>query len=648
MPILQESIHKLEVAGGMRYLKIGLAAVLIITVIALYNIQSFKNMGTQEAMDSAQLARNIAQGKGYTTLFVRPFSMYLFKKHNEMSPNAVDKRLAELTAIKTLHPDISNPPVYPLVLAGLMKVLPFDFSISTKPRSFWSSKGEFSRYQPDFLISVFNQLLFFGAIVAFFFLAMRFFDARVAWTSAGLLFGAEIFWRFSVSGMSTMLLLLIFIGVVWCLILAEEEGRDMKRGMGALVVLGIVAGLLTGIGGLTRYNFGWLILPVVIFFGLFGGQRRWLLVLAALIAFAAVMTPWVIRNEMISGTPFGTAGYDMFATTAIFPEHKLERSLVPDFAFGGTVWSKILTQKLLANSRELLQSEFPKLGGNWIGAFFLVGLLVGIPNVAASRLRYFLLMCLAVLLAAQALGQTQLSEDSKQINSENLLVLAGPLVLMYGVSFFYLLLDQIYLPIRELRYVLIGAFGVIGCFPMLLALLFALLPSRTRTALSYPPYHPPSIQKAANYAKPDELTMSDIPWAVAWYGQKQCAWLTPKMMPDFADINDLQKPVQVLYLTKVTLDSRIISDWLAAGGESWPNIILETVQFSGQRDAEGKDNWPKRVELKVRQLNESTQSSPLNLGAQGIKVSFLPFHYWQQGWPDFITLTVRERAIDQE
>src|SRR5207245_8802813 len=92
MPILQESIHKLEVAGGMRYLKIGLAAVLIITVIALYNIQSFKNMGTQEAMDSAQLARNIAQGKGYTTLFVRPFSMYLFKKHNEMSPNAVDKR----------------------------------------------------------------------------------------------------------------------------------------------------------------------------------------------------------------------------------------------------------------------------------------------------------------------------------------------------------------------------------------------------------------------------------------------------------------------------------------------------------------------------------------------------------------------------
>ena len=644
MPILQEFIHKLEVAGGMRYLKIGLAVLAILGVITLYNIQSFKNMATQEAMDSAQLARNIAEGKGYTTSFVRPLSMYLFKRHNEMAPNAVDKRLADLTEIKNLHPDLSNPPVYPIVLAGLMKVLPFDYVISAKPKIFWSSKGEFWRYQPDFLISVFNQLLFFGAIVAFYYLAKRFFDARVALTSTVLLFGAEVFWRFSVSGLSTMLLFLIFIGVVWCLVLAEEEGREMKRGMAVLVGLAVAAGLLTGMGGLTRYSFGWLILPVLVFFALFGGQSRWLLALAALFAFAVVFTPWVVRNELISGTPFGTAGYSIFATTGVFPEYKLERSFVPDFAFGGNIWMKIFTQKLLGNSKDILQNEFPRLGGNWIGAFFLVGLLVGFANVTASRIRYFLLMCLAVLLAAQALGHTQLSEDSKQINSENLLVLASPLVLLYGVSFFYLLLDQIYLPIRELRYAIIGAFCVIACLPML----FALLPSRTKSPLSYPPYHPPSIQRAANFAKPEELTMSDMPWALAWYGQRQCVWLTQKMQPDFSDINDLQKPVTVLFLTRLTLDSRIITDWLAAGTESWSNLILETVQFLTQRDAEGKDNWPKRVELRVRQLSESTQSSPYNLGAQGLRISYLPFHMWQRGWPDFIILTTRERPVIEE
>jgi hypothetical protein len=643
MPDLQESIHKLEVAGGMRHLKLGLVIIGIITVIALYNIQSFKNMGTQEAMDSAQLARNIAQGKGYTTLFVRPLSMYLFKRHNELAPNAIDKRLAELTQIKDSHPDISNPPVYPLVLAGLMKVLPFQYAISEKPKFFWSSRGEFWRHEPDFLISVFNQLIFFAIITAFFLLTKRFFDLRIAWTSAGLLFGAEVFWRFSVSGMSTMLLLLIFVGLIWCLVLAEEEAREMKSGMARLVMLAVSAGLLTGIGGLTRYGFGCLILPVLAFLALFGGQRRWLVVAVAFIAFAALLVPWIARNEIVSGTPFGTAGYSVFATTPIFPEYKLERSLAPDFVFGGNMWLKLLTQKLLANSREIIQSEVPKLGGNWIGAFFLVGLMVGFSNPGTSRLRYFLLMCLPVLLAVQALGHTQLSEESKQINSENVLVLASPLVLIYGVSFFYLLLDQVYLPIRELRLVLIGAFCVIGSLPMI----FALIPGGGKSPLSYPPYHPPSIQRAANFAKPVELTMSDTPWAMAWYGQRQCAWLPPIMQPDFFDINDLEKPIQVLFLTKVTLDSRLITDWLAAGTESWPNIILETIQYSTQRDAEGKDVWPKRVELRARQLSESTQSSSLNLGMQSLKISNLPFHYWQKGWPDFIILTTRENPVSE-
>ena len=246
-----------------------------------------------------------------------------------------------------------------------------------------------------------------------------------------------------------MLLLLIFTGIIWCLVLAEEEGREMKRGMAALVVLAVVAGLLAGIGGLTRYSFGWLILPVSVFFALFGGQNRWLLAAAALLAFAAVFLRPGLCERIDQRDTLAPQGMRCSRRLRSFPEYKLERSLVPDFAYGGNLWLRIFTTKLLANSRELIQSEFPKLGGNWIGAFFLVGLLVGLANVTASRIRYFLVMCLGILLAAQALGHTQLAEDSKQINSENLLVLASPLVLLYGVSFFYLLLDQIYLPIRE-------------------------------------------------------------------------------------------------------------------------------------------------------------------------------------------------------
>src|SRR5437868_5977215 len=139
---LQDFIHKIEVAGSLRLLRYLLAFLLAALLMMVYNLRVSKNFSTQEAMDSAQLARNISQGKGYTTLFVRPFSMYLLKKHNEARHGAPEPgKSGEFTQIKNRHPDITNPPVYPFVLAGLMKVLPFQFAIPVggKPKPFWSN-----------------------------------------------------------------------------------------------------------------------------------------------------------------------------------------------------------------------------------------------------------------------------------------------------------------------------------------------------------------------------------------------------------------------------------------------------------------------------------------------------------------------------
>ena len=166
------------------------------------------------------------------------------------------------------------------------------------------------------------------------------------------------------------------------------------------------------------------------------------------------MGPWVLRNYNVSGTPFGTASFAIVQNTMLFQEHRLERSLGPDL---GHLYPMAFWLKLMTNARQIIQSDLPKLGGSWVTAFFLVGLLVGFRNLAVRRLRYFLLGCLVLLVIVQALGRTQLSEDSPEINSENLLVLLAPLVLMYGVSLFFLLLDQIELPFLQLRYAVIGA-----------------------------------------------------------------------------------------------------------------------------------------------------------------------------------------------
>ena len=486
--------------------------------------------------------------------------------------------LADPAQIKEMHPDLANPPLYPVLLAGLMKVLPFEYLLPAKPKPFWTSNGRFARFQPDFFIGLFNQLLFYGVIVLTFFLARHLFDARVAWLSGGLLLGTELFWRFSVSGLSTILLVLIFVALTWCLALFERETREPRWGVAGISVLAGLSGVVVGVGALTRYSFGWLILPVLLFLILFGGRQRVVLALIALVMFLGTLTPWLARNYNVSGTPFGTAGFAVMENTMLFPENRLERSLEPDFS---RIYLTPFWVKLMTNLRQIVQVELPKLGGSWISAFFLVGLMVSFRNLTVRRLRYFILGCLVVLVITQALGRTQLSDESPEINSENLLVLLAPLVLVYGVSLFFLLLDQIELPFYQLRFLIVGAFSVIVCLPMILAF----LPPKTNP-VTYPPYYPPAIQTIAGWLKEKELTMTDVPWAMAWYGQRQSVWLTlkcttdakdPSMHENFFAIHDYQKPINALYLTPRTMDARFLTEWIRAGEQSWGYFILESM-----------------------------------------------------------------------
>jgi hypothetical protein len=572
MASLQDWIHKLEEGAGARYLKIIAAALLILTLALLYNFRAYRNFDTLEGMDTAQLARNLADGKGYTTLFIRPLSIYLLQSHAEAgSTNAPAATNPDLARIKTAHPDLANPPVYPLVLAGLMKVLPFDYTINAKS-SFWGNSGSFWRYEPDFLIAAFNEILLLVVVALAFFLALKLFDQNVAWLSALLVLGCEMLWKFSVSGLSTVLLLVIFLGLTGCVLKIEELAREPQPRSSRLLILALAAGVLVGVGALTRYAFGWLIIPVAVFLILFGGPRRIVNALAAFGVFAVVLTPWVVRNFIISGTPFGTASFAVLEGTQAFPSFLLERSLHPDFS--NAFWLGLYGHKFLANARDILANDLPKLGGGWASILFLAGLLMTFRSAAIRRMRYFLLMCLAVFIVAQALGRTQLSEESPEINSENLLVLLVPLVFIYGVSFFHTFLEQMKLPLPQLRYAATVLFAGLSCLPMI----FTLLPPKT-VPITYPPYYPPDIRQAAGWMKPDELMMSDVPWAVAWYGQRQCIWLTLTADDDFFAVNDYMKPVQALYLTPETLDGKFFSDMAHGGKNSWGHfILLVTVQ----------------------------------------------------------------------
>ena len=46
-----------------------------------HDVVAFKNLATIEGLDAAQVARNLSEGWGYTTDFIRPLSLHLLQQH---------------------------------------------------------------------------------------------------------------------------------------------------------------------------------------------------------------------------------------------------------------------------------------------------------------------------------------------------------------------------------------------------------------------------------------------------------------------------------------------------------------------------------------------------------------------------------------
>lgn len=68
--------------------------------------------------------------------------------------------------------------------------------------------------------------------------------------------------------------------------------------------------------------------------------------------------------------------------------------------------------------------------------------------------------------------------------------------------------------------------------------------------------------------------MSDIPWAVAWYGDRQCLGLTLGWRDDFVKVSDFQKTVRGLYVSTRTTDSKFISNWFAGENRGWGDFFM--------------------------------------------------------------------------
>jgi 4-amino-4-deoxy-L-arabinose transferase-like glycosyltransferase len=565
---VQSAVFQIEMGRGKKVIQWVLLVLLAATLCLIYSASQFRSgLSKREAIDMAQLSRNIARGEGFTTHVIRPLSLWQLQQHGwDIQDKDVRERL-----INQL-PDISNPPLYPFVLAQLFKILPKSmFKYNEIDHIFPAER---------WIILPFNQLCLLAGILITYLWAKRLFDGRVASMVGWLMLFSDTLWSYGVSGLPTNLLLLLLLLAMYCLFLAdgrlnppepfesEEASAAPSEVTGAVVALVIGSAMLLGLCFMTRYLAGFFLVPLAIYAArIFRGRAAALWAGVYVVVFLAVICPWLVRNERVSGSMLGLAKYELIERSGAIQGEALQRSYKPDLTDAYALRS--MTSKFLSNARTNLLINLRLIGSDFLVFFFGVGLLYGFRRQDATRLRGVLLGALAVAIFAMSLVGWDPERNGSDVNGGNLLVLLLPLVAIFGVAFFYLLLDRIPFRIKLTRAMAIGTFAALNVSPII----FTMLPPRPGP-YPYPPYLPPITRWVAGLFEPGELGCSDLPWSMAWDGDRRTLWL-PMSVDEFYEINDFVAPkgVQFIMLTPYMLDSKRESEIIKGEYKGWASVI---------------------------------------------------------------------------
>jgi 4-amino-4-deoxy-L-arabinose transferase-like glycosyltransferase len=558
---VQNVVWQIELGRGKVFVQWALIVLATVTLALLYTATQFRGLAKREAMDQAQLARNIANGEGYTTHFIRPASLWFLRERGK------DFQLMR-------HPDLVNPPLYPTILAGLFKVAPKKF---VEPPSI-----EMHVYEPErWIIVPFGQLCLVATVLLVWFWTRQIFDRRIAAASGLILLLSDTLWQYAISGLNTMLLMLLTVAAIFLLYqldrrlnplpATDEENAPTPTPASSAfspVSLALIAGsaVLTALAFLTRYTAGVLVLPLALYAGaIVGKRRRWAAMAAYAVAFLVVISPWLARNWQISGTIFGLSQYEFVQRAGPFSGETFERSLHPDFENFSPF--RNMAGKFMAGVGDQIRSV-RNIGSDFTVFFFFTGLLYGFRRASTARLRLMVVGTLVVLMATVALvGYHPETHDALQ--GGNLSVILLPFVVVFGTVFFFLLFERLNIAVPALRVAAIGLFVLANISPMILRLL-----PPNPGPYPYPPYLAALTTEVGSWTEPDEIISSDMPWAMAWYGQRRCVWL-PTTVEDFVELHDFWVPrgFSGLFLTPYAMDRPLFSGVIRGEYQAWATLI---------------------------------------------------------------------------
>jgi hypothetical protein len=539
---IQRAVHALEAGALAVWVRRSLVALAVIA-LAIYYFYDFRGLATSQAMDQAQIGRAIASGHGWRTNFARPRAI------GQLQANG--KNVAQ-----KIWSDTYNAPLPPLVDAIALWPI----------KSHWQMTTSNLVYSGDKVIAAMSIFLFLLSVLVLFFTARRLFDRRLALLACGLVVLCDMLWQYSLSGLPQMLLLLLFNTTIYALVRAVEAQYDGRRVDRWLAAVGVGFGLLALSHALTIWIFAGALVFCVFFFR----PRGWT-VLILLAAFTAIYAPWLIRNYIVCGHPGGVAIYSVLDGIRHSEAGWMRRINLDVEGIGPSNFRDKITTNFFSQSGHI----FEYFGSSVVAMMFFAALLHPFKRTETAVLRW---MILAMWIGAVAGMATFGINEEEGLAANQLHLIFVPLMTCYGLAYLLVQWNRLGIQLSIAR----------GAFLTLLYLLCALPAIFTvpwfappKGAIRWPPYAPPYIATLHNWMQPNEITASDMPWAIAWYADRPALWVpdTIKTFTDLSDYNVLGGPVNGLYLTPISGSQDKLADILKGEYKDWAPIILRNMNL---------------------------------------------------------------------
>jgi hypothetical protein len=542
MATQETTVTAKELDAGMM-IRRALFLLLLIGVTYYYLGIDFRGLGHPKGMDQAQIARQIANEKSFTTLCIRPIC------YAQVDKEMKKENPADAPSFADGIPDAYHSPLNPILNSIVLGLF----------RKTWEFQKDQKHYAPDIIITGVSMVLLLASIGVTYLLISRIFDARIGGVTALLMLLCETMWRYSQSGLPQMLMLFLFSFAIYFLYKAVENTQSGKP---VYLWLGLTGGFM-GLLALAHWMAVWPFLGLVLFAGFYFHPRG--VQLLMLIGVFLLITIWwpFFNNMRYTGNPLGAGIYLFYAGNA---NAGSEASLMRDLEqTTGALDLNGLPSKMMLNSVTQLGDLYNYLGAIVVAPLFFLSLLHPFRRREIADFRWCIFAMWIFAVGGMTIyGLAPIGDDLvSQTDSNNLHIIFAPVMTGYGLAFLSVLWNRLNLPL-QIPVVRNGHF-ILAIFVSILPMLLK-APTRITQAVvggkwqqSHAPYYiPEAIVGYSSLVKPNEAIVTDIPWAVAWYGNRTAIWL-PKDRGQLEQLRTVGKergqPITGMLLSRYTLNT---------------------------------------------------------------------------------------------